>query len=225
MREIVARAREAGIPVVEVDRERLDQMSETGRHQGVIAVAAAKAYAALEDCLQAADARQEPPLLLLCDGLEDPHNLGAVLRVADAVGAHGVVIGEHRSVGLTAAVGRSSAGAIEHVRVVQVGNLTRATEELKQAGLWVVGAHHEAETAHFEASLTGPVAVVIGGEGRGIGPNLRKHCDLLVRIPMRGMVNSLNASVAAAVILYEVVRQRSGGAPLRPASRAAKPDR
>lgn len=225
VREIVARAREAGVPVIESDRARLDRMSETGRHQGVIAVAAARAYADLDDCLEAARARGEPPLLLLCDGLEDPHNLGAVLRVADAAGAHGVVIGQHRSVGLTPAVARSSAGAVEHVRVARVTNLTRAAEALKQAGLWIVGAHHEAETAHYEASLTGPLAVVIGGEGRGIGPNLRQHCDLLVRIPMRGVVDSLNASVAAAVLVYEVVRQRAGGAPLGPASPAARATR
>lgn len=216
VREIVSRAREAGVTVVEVDRERLDQMSQTGRHQGVIAHAAAKGYADLDECLAAARSRGEPPLLLLCDGIEDPHNLGAILRVADAAGAHGVIIGEHRSVGLTAAVGRSSAGAIEHVRVVRVTNVTRTADALKQAGVWIVGAHQSAGVAHFEADLAGPVALVIGGEGRGIGPNLRNHCDLLLRIPMHGGVNSLNASVAAAVLLYEIVRQRRGGAPLRP---------
>lgn len=208
---LLAAAREKGIPVQQVDRERLEWLAGPG-HQGVVAYAAAKEYAELDDLLVRARERGEDPLVVLVDSLEDPHNLGSILRTADAVGAHGVVIPKHRNVGLTTTVAKTSAGAIEHVPVARVSNLVQALAELKAAGLWVVGADQSAELEFTKARLRGPLAMVIGGEGAGLSRLVRERCDFLVRLPMRGRVNSLNAGVAAAVLLYEIVRQRAGPA-------------
>lgn len=206
---LTATARERGIPVQFVERERLAWLAGPG-NQGVVAYAAAKEYAELEDLLARAKASGETPLIVAVDSLEDPHNLGSILRTADAVGAHGVVIPKHRNVGLTSTVAKTSAGAIEYVPVARVSNLVQALTELKGAGLWVVGADQSAAEEFTAANLKGPLAVVVGGEGQGLSRLVRERCDFLVRLPMKGKVNSLNAGVAAAVLLYEIMRQRAG---------------
>src|SRR5215471_14708348 len=199
--EILSRAREARVKVERVPRERLQALVEGGVHQGVAARLREFTYASLEDLLAAAASSGRPPLVVVLDGLQDPHNLGAVIRSADALGAHGVVLPKDRSVGVTPAVARASAGAVEHVPVARVTNLSRTLEELKAAGLWVAAADPEGDQALWDARLDGPLAVVIGAEGAGGRPGVLKHCDLRLRIPMSGRVASLNASVAAALVV------------------------
>ena len=206
---IASTARGKGIVVVEADRRKLDAMSVTHSHQGVIAVAAVREYASVADILQAARDKNEPPLVVVCDELSDPHNLGAVIRTAEAAGAHGVIIPKRRSAGLTAVVAKTSAGAVSYLPVARVANLTALLKELKEEGLWVFGTAADGATSLYQADLKGPAAIVIGSEGDGMSRLVREQCDFLVSIPMRGQVNSLNASAAAAVVLYEAVRQRS----------------
>ena len=206
---IASTARSKGIEVVEADRRKLDAMSATHSHQGVIAVAAVREYASVADILQAARDKNEPPLVVVCDELSDPHNLGAVIRTAEAAGAHGVIIPKRRSAGLTAVVAKTSAGAVSYLPVARVANLTALLKELKEEGLWVFGTAADGATSLYQADLKGPAAIVIGSEGDGMSRLVREQCDFLVSIPMRGQVNSLNASAAAAVVLYEAVRQRS----------------
>ncbi|HEY8495738.1 MAG TPA: 23S rRNA (guanosine(2251)-2'-O)-methyltransferase RlmB [Limnochordales bacterium] len=208
--EIVRLAAERGIAVQYADRRRLDRLAAGQLHQGVVAIAAPKAYVSIEEILAQAEAQGEPPLILLLDEVQDPHNLGSLLRSADGAGAHGIVIPKRRSAGLTMTVARTSAGAVEYVPVAQVSNLVQAIRSLKERGLWVVGADMAGELELWDADLTGPLAVVIGGEDKGLGRLVRESCDFLVRIPMRGRVNSLNAGVAGAVILFEIARQRRG---------------
>ena len=205
---LAALAREAGAAVVQVDRRRLDQMSQTHAHQGIIAQAAAHSYATVEEILQRAAERGEAPLLILCDELTDPHNLGAILRTAECAGAHGVIIPKRRSVGLTAVVAKTSAGAVEHMPVARVANLVSAIEDLKRQGIWVFGTDAAGTTDLYHADFQGPTAIVIGSEGFGMSRLVAERCDLLLSIPMKGQINSLNASSAAAVLLYEAVRQR-----------------
>mgnify|MGYP001198247797 FL=1 len=205
---ILQLAKEAGVPVQSVDRRRLDQAVPGIQHQGVAAQAAALEYADLEDVLAAAERKGDPPLLLLLDEIEDPHNLGSMLRTADAAGVHGVVIPRRRSAGLTAAVAKVSAGAAAYVPVARTANLAQTIDRLKESGIWVAGADASAEKEAFDADLTGPLALVIGNENRGLGRLVREKCDFLVRLPMLGRIQSLNASVAAGVLLYEIVRQR-----------------
>lgn len=207
---IAAKARERGIAVVDCDRRKLDNMSVTHSHQGVIAVAAVREYAEVEDILKAAADRGEPPLIVVCDELSDPHNLGAVIRTAECAGAHGVIIPKRRSAGLTAVVAKTSAGAVSYVPVARVANLTACLKELKEAGVWVFGTAADADRAIYDADLKGPAAIVIGSEGNGMSRLVAKNCDFLVSIPMKGQLNSLNASAAAAILLYEAVRQRMG---------------
>ena len=207
---IAAKARERGIAVVDCDRRKLDNMSVTHSHQGVIAVAAVREYAEVEDILKAAADRGEPPLIVVCDELSDPHNLGAVIRTAECAGAHGVIIPKRRSAGLTAVVAKTSAGAVSYVPVARVANLTACLKELKEAGVWVFGTAADADRAIYDADLKGPAAIVIGSEGNGMSRLVAKNCDFLVSIPMKGQLNSLNASAAAAIFLYEAVRQRMG---------------
>ncbi len=190
-----------------VTRERLDQMSETGKHQGVIAVAGAYEYARLEDILAAAEARGEEPFLFLLDNIEDPHNLGAIIRTANLAGAHGVIIPKNRAAGLTATVARTSAGALNYTPVARVTNLAQTIEELKKAGIWFVCADM-AGTRMYDLNLKGPIGLVIGSEGEGVGRLVREKCDMIAAIPMKGEIDSLNASVAAGVLAYEIVRQR-----------------
>lgn len=205
---IASTARERGIVVVDADRRKLDHMSRTHSHQGVIAQCAVRAYASVEDILNAAREKGEPPLIVVCDELTDPHNLGAVIRTADAAGAHGVIIPKRRSAGLNATVGKTSAGAVSHVPVARVANLTAVLKELKEQGVWVFGAAAEGTTSLYSADLKNAAAIVIGSEGDGMGRLVSETCDFIVSIPMKGKINSLNASAAAAVLLYEAVRQR-----------------
>jgi len=206
IREVVREAKRRGVVVQSIDPHRLDAHT-SATHQGVIALVAARAPADLDEILEVARRRREPPFVLVLDGVEDPRNLGAIIRTADAAGVHGVVIPRHRAAGLTPAVARSSAGAVEHVVVATATNLVRAIEFLKHSSLWVVGADAAAPDVYHAARLVPPLALVLGGEGRGISRLVREHCDLLVRLPMRGKVASLNVSVAAGVLLYEAIRQ------------------
>ena len=207
---LAAMARQAGAAVVECDRRKLDQMSQTGAHQGVIAQAAVHDYCTVDEMLALAKERGEAPLLVLCDELTDPHNLGAILRTAECAGAHGVIIPKRRSVGLTAVVGKASAGAVEYMPVARVANLTQTIEALKKQGVWVFGTAADADTALYSADLKGPAAIVIGSEGEGMSRLVAESCDFKVSIPMKGHISSLNASAAAAILLYEAVRQRMG---------------
>ncbi len=214
--DIRAAARAAHIPVTETDRRRLDEMSVTGAHQGVIAAVPAAEYADVEDILRAAEADSEPALIVLCDGLNDPHNLGAIVRTAGAAGAHGVIIPRHRSVSLTAAVSKAAAGALEHVPVARAANLADTITLLKKRGIWVFGTAGEAELSIYDADFDRPAAIVIGNEGAGLSRLVRERCDYLVSIPMKGAVPSLNASAAAAVVLFEAVRRRAAAGSPRP---------
>ena len=190
-----------------VAKERLDQMSETGKHQGVIAIAAAYEYAHVEDMLALARKKGEPPFLFLLDNIEDPHNLGAIIRTANLAGAHGVIIPKNRAAGLTATVARTSAGALNYTPVAKVTNLAKTIEELKAEGLWFVCADMGG-TRMYDLNLTGPIGLVIGNEGEGVGRLVKEKCDMVASIPMKGDIDSLNASVAAGVLAYEIVRQR-----------------
>ena len=185
----------------------MDQLSQTGRHQGVIACAAACSYAEVEDILEAARRKGEPPFLLLLDGIEDPHNLGAIIRTANQAGVHGIIIPKRRAVGLTATVARTSAGALSYVPVAKVTNLVRTMEELKEQGLWFVCANMEGEVM-YRQKLTGPIGLVIGSEGEGVSRLVKEKCDFITKIPMYGDIDSLNASVAMGILAYEIVRQR-----------------
>ena len=205
---LAALAKEAGAVIVPTDRRKLDQMSPTGAHQGVIAAVAAHEYASLDDILALAAERGEAPLIVICDELSDPHNLGAILRSAECAGAHGVVIPKRRGVGLTAVVAKTSAGAVEYLPVARVANIANSIRELQEKGLWVYGTDADADSSLYRTDLTGPTAIVIGNEGEGMSRLVRERCDVLVSIPMKGQISSLNASASAAVILYEALRQR-----------------
>ena len=208
LQKLAADAKEAGAVVVPVDRRKLDAMSFTHAHQGVIALAAARNYFSIDDLLQEAADRGETPLLVICDELTDPHNLGAIIRSAECAGAHGVIIPKRRSVGLTATVAKASAGAVEFMKVAKVTNINAAIEELKEKGVWIFGTAAEGSIPMYQADLTIPAAIVIGSEGEGMSRLVQKNCDVTVHIPMKGRINSLNASAAASVLLYEAVRQR-----------------
>lgn len=207
VKTILREAKKQDTPVRFVPKDRLSQISGTGKHQGVIAYMAAYAYAEVEDMLALARERGEDPFLILLDNIEDPHNLGAVIRTANLAGAHGVIIPKRRAVGLTAAVAKTSAGALNYTPVAKVTNLVRTMEELKKQGLWFVCADMGGEQM-YRLDLTGPIGLVIGSEGEGVGRLVKENCDLTAGIPMRGDIDSLNASVAAGVLAYEIVRQR-----------------
>ncbi|MDD2417435.1 MAG: 23S rRNA (guanosine(2251)-2'-O)-methyltransferase RlmB [Oscillospiraceae bacterium] len=205
---LLAQCREKNVPVKEVDIRRLDSLA--GRnHQGIIAVAACKEYASVDDIFDAAQKKGEPPFIIVCDELEDPHNLGAIVRTADAAGAHGVIIPKRRSAGLTSAVYKASAGAVEYVPVARVSNISDVLRELKKRGVWIYGLDMQGE-AWCTADLKGAAAIVVGSEGRGVGRLVREQCDFILSLPMLGNVSSLNASVACGILLYEVARQRHG---------------
>ncbi|MFA7196734.1 MAG: 23S rRNA (guanosine(2251)-2'-O)-methyltransferase RlmB [Anaerovoracaceae bacterium] len=209
IKKIASMARERGLPIQYVEKIALDRLCPGRPHQGVAAMAAVHDYASIDEILAGAAVRQEEPLVILLDGLEDPHNLGAILRSAEGAGAHGVVIPSRRAVGLTETVAKASAGAIEYVPVAKAGNLVRTMEELKDRGLWVTGLDMNG-IPYTRAELTGPVALVVGGEGGGLSRLIREKCDQIVSIPMSGKIDSLNASNAAAVLLFEIRRQRRG---------------
>lgn len=206
--DIVYLARSRGIPLQRVDRTFLDKLAGT-RHQGVVALAAARGYAEIEDLLSGARQKQELPFLIMLDQVEDPHNLGSILRSAEAAGAHGVIIPRRRTVGLTTAVARAAAGALEYIPVARVTNLSRAIDSLKAERIWVVGTDSQGEKEAFAADFTVPLVLVLGSEGKGLSPLVKRHCDFTVRLPMRGRINSLNVATAATVLMYEIVRQRS----------------
>lgn len=207
IRTIVREAKKHDAIVNFVPKERLDQMSHTGRHQGVIAYGAAYQYAQVEDILDAARAKGEPPFIFLLDGIEDPHNLGAIIRTANLAGAHGVIIPKRRAAGLTAVVAKTSAGALNYTPVAKVTNLTAVMEDLKKQGIWFVCADMKGQLM-YQLDLKGPIGLVIGNEGSGVSKLVREHCDMTASIPMKGDIDSLNASVAAGVLAYEIVRQR-----------------
>lgn len=208
VRRIVGMAKERGIVVQEVVRQKLDEMSQTKNHQGVIAIVSEHEYADIQDILAAAADKGEKPFIIILDNITDPHNLGAVIRTAECAGAHGVIIPKRRSVGLTATVGKTSAGAVEYMPVARVTNIARTIEELKKEGIWVACADMGGED-YFESALDGAIALVIGSEGEGVSRLVKEKCDFTVSIPMYGRISSLNASVASALLMYEVVRQRN----------------
>lgn len=208
LRYIASLAKKTGAVVTYCDRRKLDTMSQTGAHQGVIAMAAAREYSSIEDILNLAQERGEAPLIVICDEITDPHNLGAILRTAECAGAHGVIIPKRRNSGLTAVVAKTSAGALEYMPVARVSNLTSAIKTLKEHGVWIYGTAADGAAPLYKTDLTGAAAIVIGSEGAGMGRLVSEACDFMVSIPMKGHINSLNASNAAAILLYEAVRQR-----------------
>lgn len=208
IKEIIAVAREKHLVVQEVDVKKLDEIAKGMRHQGVVLYASPVAYVEVDDILVRAAQLGQQPFVVLLDELEDPHNLGAILRTADAVGVHGVLIPKRRSCQLSATVAKTSAGAIEYVPVAQIGNIAQTIKYLKKQGLWVVGADMDGEKNYYDADLTGPMVMVIGSEGKGLGRLTKEQCDFIVKIPMQGKINSLNASVAGSVLLLDSLRQR-----------------
>ncbi|WP_233127472.1 23S rRNA (guanosine(2251)-2'-O)-methyltransferase RlmB [Anaerovibrio sp. JC8] len=207
IKEIIAVAKEKGVNIMYMERSKLDSMARGIRHQGVLAQVAPVEYVELEDILQIARDRNEPPFILLLDELEDPHNLGALLRTADAAGVHGVLIPKRRSVLLSATVAKTSAGAVEYVPVARIGNMVQTIRRLKEEGLWVAAADMDG-TDYYEADMTGPLLLIVGSEGHGVGRLVKEQCDFVVRIPMVGKINSLNASVAGSILMYEAMKQR-----------------
>lgn len=208
IKKIMAMAKENRVFIQYVDKNKINQISTSGAHQGVIAYVAAYKYHELEEILDAARSKEEDIILIILDEITDPHNLGSIIRTADAAGVHGVIIPKRRSVGLTAAVAKTSAGAIEYVPVTRVTNLSRTIDYLKEQGIWVVGADMDGEKLHYDSDLAGNIAFIIGSEGKGISRLVKEKCDFLVKLPMKGRVSSLNASVAASILMYEALRQR-----------------
>ena len=206
---IASTARDKGVVVVECDRRKLDFMSQTHAHQGVIAVCAVREYCSVDDILAIAGERGETPFVIVCDEISDGHNLGAIIRSAECAGAHGVIIPKRRSAGLTAIVDKASAGAAEHMAIARVPNLPAAIRELKERGLWIYGTAADGQSDLWHTDFTGPLALVIGSEGDGMGRLVAESCDFIVSLPMKGRVSSLNASAAAAITMYEILRQRS----------------
>ncbi len=206
---LIARARERKIPVLEVERRRLDTICGAATHQGIAAAAAERDYSTVEEILEYAASRGEKPLIAIADGVEDPHNLGAIIRSAECAGVHGIIIPKRRAVGLTAVVAKASAGAIEHMRIAKVTNIAATVDELKEAGLWIYAADMGGP-AYYATDLRGPAAIVLGSEGFGISRLVREKCDFVISIPMYGQVNSMNVSTAAAVLFSEAARQRNG---------------
>lgn len=205
---IASKARDMGCVVVEADRRKLDAMSVTHAHQGVIALASVRDYCSVSDILAIAGARGEQPFVVVCDEISDPQNFGAIIRTAECAGVHGIIIPKRRSAGLTAAVGKASAGATEYMAVARVPNLTSAIKELKEAGLWVYGTSAQGSSPLWSTDLSGPVCLVIGSEGDGMGRLVTENCDFLLSIPLKGRLSSLNASASAAIVMYEVLRKR-----------------
>jgi len=208
IRQIIAIARQKKIIITEVERNALDSMSSTKAHQGIIAFVAVKEYVEVDDILKIAEEKGQPPFIIILDEITDPHNLGAVLRTANAVGAHGVIIPKRRAIGLTSTVSKASAGAIEYMPVSRVTNISQTLEYLKKKNVWIVGTDSSGEKAFYDSDLKGPIALVVGSEGEGISKQIRENCDFVVNIPMKGEISSLNASVAAAIVMYEILKQR-----------------
>lgn len=210
IKKIIAKAKEKGIVISYVDRQKINGLSQSDNHQGVIAFVAAYDYKDLDDLLNEVQEKEEVPFFIVLDEINDPHNLGSIMRTADAVGAHGIIIPKRRAVGLTPVVAKTSAGAIEYVPVCRVTNLARTIDVLKERNIWIAGADMTGEQTHFQADFKGAIALVMGNEGQGLSRLVKEKCDFLVNIPMIGKVSSLNASVAASVIMYEIFKQRQG---------------
>jgi 23S rRNA (guanosine2251-2'-O)-methyltransferase len=210
IKKIIAIAKEKGIVISYVDRQKINGLSQSDNHQGVLAFVATHEYVELEDLLNTVQEKEESPFFIILDEINDPHNLGSIMRTADAVGAHGIIIPKRRAVGLTPVVAKTSAGAIEYVPVCRVTNLARTIDVLKERNIWVAGADMAGEQTHYQANFKGAIALVMGNEGQGLSRLVKEKCDFLVNIPMIGKVSSLNASVAASVIMYEIFKQRQG---------------
>ena len=206
--KILGIAKERKIIVVEKDKKQMDEMAQEENYQGVIAIVPPFEYVEISDILQVAKERNEDPFVIVLDGIEDPHNLGSIIRTAETAGVHGVIIPKRRAASVTSTVNKASAGAVEHMKIARVTNISDAIEELKQAGLWVCGTAVDTNKYYYNQDLTGPLAIVIGNEGKGIGEKVKKNCDFLVKIPMKGKIQSLNASVSTGIVVYEAVKQR-----------------
>lgn len=206
--ELLGLARRKGVFIQEIEKERLNQMYRTGNHHGIIAQVDSYEYSSIEEVLESAALKGESPLLVILDGLEDPQNLGSIIRTAECAGAHGIIIPRHNSVEITEGVARASAGAVEHMHIIRETNLVNTMKYLKQQGFWIIGADMSATNDYFNTTIPSPAALVIGGEGKGMRRLVKENCDILVKIPMAGSINSLNASVSAALLIYEVIRQR-----------------
>ena len=207
--KIIGRAKGKGVVLVEVDKSKLDEMSNTKNHQGVIAIVPPFEYCEVEDILLEAKTKKEDPFIVILDGIEDPHNLGAIIRTAETAGVHGVIIPKRRAASVNSIVNKTSAGAVEHMKIARVNNINETIKYLKDNGLWVIGTDGNAEKFYYEQDLKGPISVVIGSEGSGMSKLVSENCDLLVKIPMKGKITSLNASVSAGIVIYEAVKQRS----------------
>jgi len=206
--DIIKLCKDKGIVFQEVEKAKLDEITETGHHQGVIAYASPIEYKEISDILEIAKKRNEDPFIVICDEIEDPHNLGALIRTAEIAGCHGLIIPKRRSALVTEVVSKVSCGATEHLAIARVGNLNDAIDELKEAGVWIYGTDGSAKKLYFEESLTGPIAIIIGSEGRGMNKLTMKKCDVLLKIPMKGHITSLNASVSGGIVIFEAVKQR-----------------
>ena len=206
--KILGIAKERKIIVVEKDKKQMDEMAQEENYQGVIAIVPPFEYVEISDILEVAKERNEDPFVIVLDGIEDPHNLGSIIRTAETAGVHGVIIPKRRAASVNSTVNKASAGAVEHMKIARVTNISDAIEELKQAGLWVCGTAVDTNKYYYNQDLTGPLAIVIGNEGKGIGEKVKKNCDFLVKIPMKGKVQSLNASVSTGIVVYEAVKQR-----------------
>lgn len=207
--KIIAIAREKRIIIVEKDRRQLQEMAQTNNHQGVIAIVPPFEYCEIEDILDEAKNKNEDPFILILDGIEDPHNLGAILRTAETAGVHGVIIPKRRAASINSTVNKVSAGAVEYMKVARVNNIADSIQKLKDAGLWICGTDMDTQTYYYNQELTGPLGIVIGNEGKGMSNKVKKNCDFIVKIPMLGKITSLNASVSAGIVIYEAVKQRN----------------
>ncbi len=207
--KIITMAKQKKIVIVEVERTKLNAISETGNHQGVIAIVPPFNYVSVEDILDEAKAKKEDPFILILDGIEDPHNLGSIIRTAETAGVHGVIIPKRRAVSVNATVSKASAGAVEHIKIARVNNINETIKYLKEEGLWICGTDGEAKDYYYNQNLKGPIAIVIGSEGFGMSRLVKENCDFLVKIPMKGKITSLNASVSAGIVIYEALKQRN----------------
>ena len=207
--KIIGKARDNKVVIVEVDKKKLDEMSQTGNHQGVIAIVPPFEYCDVDDILNVAKEKNEDPFIIILDGIEDPHNFGAIIRTAETAGAHGVIIPKRRAVGVNSTVNKSSAGAVEYMKVARVNNITETMNYLKEQGLWIIGTDIDTDKYYYNQDMTGPIAIVIGSEGFGMSRLVKENCDILVKIPMKGNITSLNASVSAGIVMYEIVKQKN----------------
>ena len=207
--KIIGKARDNKVVIVEVDKKKLDEMSQTGNHQGVISIVPPFEYCEVDDILEVAKERKEDPFIVILDGIEDPHNLGAIVRTAETAGVHGIIIPKRRACGVNSTVNKTSAGAIEYMKIARVNNINETIKYLKEKGLWIMGTDMDTDTYYYNQDMTGPVAIIIGSEGFGMSRLVKENCDILIKIPMKGKITSLNASVSAGIVMYEAVKQKT----------------